>query len=121
MISRQPQPSRVRACKSAARQKFYTELTIETGIKLIFNCVLALIAVASLGKLLPYNFAQQTKLKELRAEVEETEARVADLREQLTYNFDPEQTQSLMEQYGSQIAPNQSRIFWLDPKQPEKN
>ncbi|BAU63813.1 hypothetical protein STA3757_11810 [Stanieria sp. NIES-3757] len=121
MISRQPKPSRVRPYKSASRQKFYTELTIETGIKLIFNCVLALIAIASLGKLLPYNFAQQTKLKELRAEVEETEARVADLREQLTYNFDPEQTQNLIEQYSSQLAPNQSKIFWLNPKQSQEN
>lgn len=121
MTSLPPKPTRVRLAKSAIKQQVCTELTIETGIKLTFNCVLILIAIASLGKLLPYNAAQQTKLKELRAEVEETEARVFTLREQLSYNFAPDQTQNLIEQYSSQLAPNQSRIFWLDPKKPSPN
>ena len=43
--------------------------------------------------------------------------RVTKLREQLNHNFDPQKTQSLMEQYSSLTAPNQSRIYWL----PEKN
>jgi cell division protein FtsB len=113
MISQRSKATQARLSNPACRQKFQTELAIETGIKLIFNSVLVIGAIASLVKLLPYNFAQQTKLQELRAEVQATETRVTALREQLNHNFDPGQTQSLMKQYSSQIAPNQSRIFWL--------
>jgi len=66
---------------------------------------------------LPYHLTQQEKLKELRIQVQETDARVTKLREQLNNNFDPQQTKSLMEQYSTLTTPNQSRIYWLDDNQ----
>jgi len=69
---------------------------------------------------LPYHLTQQAKLKELRIQVQETDARVSKLREQLNHNFDPQQTQSLMEQYSTLTTPNQSRIYWLDEKSKQK-
>ena len=73
-------------------------------------------------KLLPYHLSQQEKLQELRIQVQETEARVVKLREQLNKNFDPQQTKNLMEKYSSLLAPNQSRIYWLpdDAKEAEE-
>lgn len=97
----------------------YRGVTTEISLKLILSWAIALAAIAALFRLLPYHLSQQAKLKELRIQVQETDARVAKLREQLNYNFDPQRTQSLMEQYSSLTSPNQSRIYWLpeDKKQ----
>ncbi len=88
-------------------------ITAEISLKLILSWAIAISAIASLFKLLPYHLTQRAKLKELRIQVQETDARVSKLREQLNHNFDPQQTQSLIEQYSSLTAPNQSRIYWL--------
>jgi outer membrane murein-binding lipoprotein Lpp len=88
-------------------------MTVELAIKLSLSSVLSLAAIASLVRLLPYHFSQQAKLQELRTQVQETEARVMHLREQLSRNFDPQQTKSLMMEYSPRLASNQSRVFWL--------
>ena len=103
--------------KSRQTYQPYRGITAEISLKLILSWAIALAAIASLFRLLPYHLSQQAKLKELRIQVRETDARVTKLREQLNHNFDPQKTQSLMEQYSSLTAPNQSRIYWL----PEKN
>ncbi|MEL6929260.1 MAG: hypothetical protein AAFO95_11540 [Cyanobacteria bacterium J06600_6] len=102
--------------KTVRRQRHnpYRGVTAEISLKLILSWAIAISAIASLFRLLPYHLTQQAKLKELRIQVEETDARVTKLREQLNHNFDPQQTRSLMEQYSTLTAPNQSRIYWLD-------
>ncbi|MEM7756622.1 MAG: hypothetical protein AAF298_00625 [Cyanobacteria bacterium P01_A01_bin.40] len=108
---------------SRQRQKNRRGVTAEITLKLILSWAIAIGALASLLRLLPYHLTQQAKLKELRIQVQETDARVSKLREQLNYNFDPHRTKSLMEQYSTLTAPNQSRIYWLpeDAKQPKFN
>jgi hypothetical protein len=110
-----------RKSKSPQRVNPYRGVTTEISLKLILSWAIALAAIASLFRLLPYHLSQQAKLKELRIQVQETDARVAKLREQLNYNFDPQRTQSLMEQYSSLTSPNQSRIYWLpESKKPKQ-
>ena len=104
-----------------SRQNPYRGVTAEITLKLILSWAIAIAAIASLFRLLPYHLSQQAKLKELRMQVDETEARVGKLRNQLNYNFDPQKTQSLMEQYSSLTSPNQSRIYWLPEDKKEAN
>jgi hypothetical protein len=97
----------------------YRGVTVEVSLKLVLSWIIAIAALSSLIKLVPYHLSQQAKLKELRTQIKETDARVSQLREQLHHNFDPQQTRSLMEQYSSLLSPNQSRIYWL-PKANDK-
>ena len=106
---------------SRNRANSHRGVTTEISLKLILSWVIALSAIASLCRLLPYHLTQKAKLKELRVQVQETDARVSKLREQLNYNFDPQRTQSLMEEYSSLTAPNQSRIYWLLDEEKEKS
>lgn len=98
----------------------YRGVTAEISLKLILSWAIAISAIASFVRLLPYHLTQKAKLKELRIQVQETDARVTKLRKQLNYNFDPQQTQSLIEQYSTLTSPNQSRIYWLDESKPDK-
>ena len=90
-------------------------------IKLILSWILALGAIAALVKLVPYHFSQQAKLREIDAKVEETRGRVGKLREELSRNFDPQQSQNLMEEYSSRLAPHQRIVFWLNQEQNKHN
>ncbi|MGL4881426.1 MAG: hypothetical protein ACRC8K_10210 [Waterburya sp.] len=80
------------------RHKPYRGIVAEMSLKLILSWVIAIGAIASVFKLLPYHLSQQSKLKELRFQVQETNARVDKLRDELNHNFDPQQTQNLKEQ-----------------------
>lgn len=108
-------PKKVKS-NSRSRINPYRGIKTEISLKLILSWVIALSAIASLCRLLPYHFSQKAKLEELKIQVQETDARVTKLRKQLNHNFDPHQTKSLMEQYSSLTAPNQSRIYWLQDK-----
>ena len=112
MDSNQRRRQKVRR-QSSRRGNPYRGVTTEISLKLILSWAIAIAAIASLWRLLPYHLSQQAKLKELRLQVDETDARVSKLRQQLNHNFDPQRTQSLMEQYSSLTSPNQSRIYWL--------
>jgi hypothetical protein len=115
---RQP-PKKVRR-QPRHRHKSYQGIVAEMSFKLILSWVIAIGAIASVFKLLPYHLSQQSKLKELRFQVQETNARVNKLRNELHHNFDPRQTQNLMEQYSSLTSPNQSRIYWLPEDSKER-
>ncbi|MDJ0569189.1 MAG: hypothetical protein QNJ53_09075 [Pleurocapsa sp. MO_192.B19] len=108
---------KVRRKSSRHRRNPYRGITVEISLKLILSWIIALGAIASLFRLLPYHLSQKAKLKELRIQVQETDARVTKLRKQLNHNFDPQRTKSLMKQYSSLTSPDQSRIYWL----PEDN
>ena len=112
------QSSKIRR-KTRKRHHPYRGITAEIWLKLILSWAIALGAIASVFRLLPYHLTQQAKLKELQIQVQETDARVVKLRKQLNYNFDPQRTQNLMEQYSSLTSPNQSRIYWLEEESTE--
>ena len=119
-MNSRPAPAKVRRRHSTKRRTPYRGISAEICIKLVFSWIIAIASIVSLVRLLPYHLSQQAKLKELRIQVEQTDARVARLREQLNRNFDPHQTNSLMEQYSSLLAPDRSRIYWL-PETPQKD
>ena len=103
------------------RHNPYRAIGTEITLKLALSWVIAFGAIASFFKLLPYHLTQQAKLKELQIQVQETDARVGKLREQLNYNFDPEQTERLREQYSSLTNSHQSRVYWLPENAELKN
>ncbi len=113
MKSKQRLPKKVRR-PPYKRSKSHRGMAIEISLKLILSWVIALGAISSLFKLLPYHLSQRAKLKELNIQLQETDARVTKLKEELNRNFDPQRTQSLMEQYSSLTSPHQSRIYWLN-------
>jgi hypothetical protein len=119
LFSRHPTDNSRRKPKSS-RINSYKGITAEITLKLILSWIVTIAALTSAVKLLPYHFSGQAKLKEVRTQVSETEARVFQLREQLNHNFDPQQNTNLMERYGSALAPNRSRIF-LVPENPPKS
>lgn len=119
MNSDREAPKTVRR-QTRKRHNPYRGVTTEISLKLILSWAIAIGAIASFFRLLPYHLTQQAKLKELRIQVQETDARVTQLREQLNHNFDPEQTRSLMEQYSTLTAPNQSRIYWKEDKKKQE-
>lgn len=116
------QASKAKLARRQTRKNYrpYRGVMTEISLKLILSWAIAIGAIVSLFRLLPYHRTQQAKLQELRIQVQETDARVTQLREQLNHNFDPQQTQSLIEQYSSLTTPNQSRIYWLDNSKPSR-
>ncbi len=86
----------------------------EITIKLIINGILSIVAVVSLFKLIPYQWSQQAQLKEIRVEVEETEKRVSQLRDDFRHNFDPHKIEKVMQEQSPRLHPTQRRIFWLN-------
>ena len=85
----------------------------EISIKLVINGILSAVAVVSLFKLIPYQWSQQAQLKEIRVELEETEKRVSELRDDFRHNFDPHKINKVMEEQSPRLYPTQRRIFWL--------
>ncbi|MGK7940309.1 MAG: hypothetical protein AB4062_09210 [Crocosphaera sp.] len=86
----------------------------EITIKLVINSILSAVAVVSLFKLIPYQWSQQAQLKEIRVEVEETEKRVSQLRDDFRHNFDPHKINKVMEEQSPRLHPTQRKIFWLN-------
>ena len=120
MKSSQKRPSKKARTNSRRQSHSHRGVRTEISLKLILSWIIAFSAIASLLKLLPYHLSQKAKLEELKIQVQETDARVGKLREQLNQNFDPQQTQRLMEQYSSLSSPNKSRIYLL-PKAKTKS
>lgn len=106
---RQPQPHRY---SNGA-------VAMELTAKIIVNSLLSAAAIVTLVKLLPYQFSQQTKLKEVNIEVEEAEKRVNQLRENFRRNFDPQQSKKVMQEQSTRVDPQQRRIIFVDPPAPK--
>jgi hypothetical protein len=111
----QPTPTKSKQQVLRERQAITTELTV----KLVLSWIVTSAAIASLCKLVPYHFSQQAKLQEIDTTVQETQKRVNLLRNEFNRNFDPQQTVILMKEYSSKLDPNQSRVFWVEPKTTE--
>lgn len=86
----------------------------ETTAKVIVNSVLCAAAISGLVQLLPYHLSQQTKLREVRAEVKRAEERVKILRSDFNRSFDPGQAKSVMREQSSWVDPTQRQIVWQD-------
>jgi hypothetical protein len=114
-IVAQPTPAKSKQQVLRERQAITTEITV----KLLLSWVVTSAAIASLCKLVPYHFSQQAKLQEIDTTVRETQKRVNLLRNEFNRNFDPQQTVILMKEYSSKLDPNQSRVFWVQPKNTE--
>lgn len=98
------------ATANSEHQWVATEITI----KLAVNGILSAVALFTLFKLIPYQWSQQAQLKEIRVEVEETEKRVSQLRDDFRHNFDPHKINKVMEEQSPRLHPTQRRIFWLN-------
>ena len=86
----------------------------EITIKLAVNGVLSAVALFTLFKLIPYQWSQEAQLKEIKVEVEETEKRVSQLRDDFRHNFDPHKIDKVMQEQSPRLHPTQRRIFWLN-------
>ncbi|NEP13830.1 MAG: hypothetical protein F6J92_27635 [Symploca sp. SIO1A3] len=87
----------------------------ETTAKLVVNVMLCAAAFTGLTKLWPYHSSQQTKLREVRAEVKLTEKRVKDLKEDFSRSFDPKQAKSVMQEQSYRVDPAQRQVVWQEP------
>nr|WP_232285812.1 hypothetical protein [Crocosphaera chwakensis] len=111
-MSRQRRSSRRQTVPTShpEHQWVATEITI----KLVINGILSAVALFSLFKLIPYQWSQQAQLKEIKVEVEETEKRVSQLRNDFRHNFDPHKIDKVMQEQSPRLQPTQRRIFWLN-------
>ena len=87
-------------------------MATDIKVKLIVNGILSILAAFTLLKLLPYQFSQQEKLKEVQTQVQETERRVGELRKDFSRSFDPHQIKQVMQENSPLIDPNKRRIYW---------
>ncbi|HTL89330.1 MAG TPA: hypothetical protein VL134_08005, partial [Leptolyngbya sp.] len=71
-------------------------------------------AIAALAQLIPYSVSQQTKLKEIQAEVNTTDTRVARLKTDFNRYFDPRQAAAIAQEQTNRADPNQ-RVVVLEP------
>ena len=107
--------------QSRRRRQSFPAVAGETTVKLVVNIVLSTAAIAGLVQLLPYHLSQQAKLREVRAEVKRTEARVNSLRSDFSRSFDSGQAKSVMQEQSYRVDPNQRQVVWQDPETRDDN
>ncbi|MEO0946940.1 MAG: hypothetical protein AAFY11_02100 [Cyanobacteria bacterium J06641_5] len=72
------------------------------------------VAAFALASLIPHYQAQQERLQAIRLEVDRTEGRVERLRSQLHRNFDPQQTEAVMQEQTARVDPHLWPIVFLE-------
>lgn len=92
------------------RQLVIAELTV----KLSVNALAIAFAGLTLAQLLPYHLSQNTKLREIRLEVDRTQMRVARLRDRFGSSFALQQTETIVEDQTPLTAKDRLQIFWLN-------
>ncbi|MBD2101329.1 hypothetical protein [Leptolyngbya sp. FACHB-261] len=114
-----PQPStdasRAARLLQAQRNRRYRARGLEAVAAIAVNLVLAASACYALVQLFPYQLAQQKQLHEISNEVKTAQQRVKVLRERLTRNFDPTQTEAILREQGL-VNPNQVQVELISPK-----
>lgn len=110
----QPEPRRQPARKRNSRRHPYRGVAVQTTAKLAVYIVLSTAAMSAIVKLLPNNWLQQQKLREIRTEVHTAEKRVARLQTDLSRNFDPEAARDIMQEQNIRIEPGHRQIIWMD-------
>ncbi len=96
--------------KRRLRQRSYQVMAIEVSVKIGVNLAIAAAAASALGQLLPYHWSQQEKLREIRTELKLMQERVNGLQADFKRNFDPTQTNNIMQEQGYKLDPNQRRV-----------
>jgi hypothetical protein len=110
-----PEPRRrTRPSHHQRSSKPYNAIALETFAKLAVNVTLSIAAVAALVQLLPYHFSTQTKLREIREEVKQTQARVNGLQNEFKGAFDPQQAKTVMQQQSYRVDPARRQIVLMD-------
>ena len=92
-------------------------IAFETCLRLGVNVGLSAIALSTLVYLLPYRTAQAQKLKEVQGEVQQTEARVAQIQAEFSRNFDSNQVKSILQEQTHMVDPSQ-RVVVFDDRMP---
>lgn len=118
----QPQPSRrlarrPRSLPLGRRLAKHTAI-LEISSRLTVNGLLALVAVGSLGRLVPYIQAQAQRLEEVSQAVTVAEASTTKLRTDFDRYFDPSQASKIMQEQSGYKDPSQRQIVWTEPTQP---
>lgn len=104
-----------RSANNAARQnKNYRLIAFETCLRLGVNVGLSAIALSTLVYLLPYRTAQAQKLKEVQGEVQQTEARVAQIQAEFSRSFDSNQVKSILQEQTHMVDPSQRVVVFDD-------
>ncbi|MBD1845389.1 hypothetical protein H6F89_18650 [Cyanobacteria bacterium FACHB-63] len=117
-----PKPRRTRQSARRARpqhqqSRSHRILAAEAIVKLSVNAVISSAAIAALVQLIPQSISQQTKLKEIQAEVQIAETRVTRLKADFNRYFDPQQATAIVQEQTNRADPNQ-RLVVLDGAEP---
>ncbi len=102
------QPSHVRVTRQ------HRLVAFETCLRLGVNVGLSAIALSTLVYLLPYRTAQAQKLKEVQGEVQQTEARVAQIQAEFSRNFDSNQVKAILQEQTHMVDPSQRVVVFDD-------
>jgi hypothetical protein len=105
---------RVRRTSPTTHRQPYRAVSGEATAKLFANIVISSAAISGLIQLLPYQLSQQTKLQDIREEVQRSEKRVTRLSSNFNRHFDSEQSQVVMQEQSNRIVPSQRRVILLD-------
>ncbi|MBW4421302.1 MAG: hypothetical protein KME13_19075 [Myxacorys californica WJT36-NPBG1] len=103
------------------QQRHHRALAFEATVKISVNLVISGAAIAALIQLLPYSAAQQTKLKEIQAEVKTTNERVGKVKVEFNHYFDPRQTKTIIQEQTNLADPNQKIVVWEPESTPVEN
>jgi len=90
-------------------------IAMEVMTKLGVNLILMATAASALMKLLPNTTSRHEKLQELQTEVAHVETRVDLLQANFSRVFDPQQSQSNMQDQSNRLAPGQRQIILIRP------
>lgn len=106
----------VRSNVKATRQNSNNHrlVAFETCLRLGVNVGLSAIAISTLVYLLPYRTAQAQKLKEVQGEVQQTEARVAQIQAEFSRSFDSSQVKSILQEQTHMVDPSQRVVVFDD-------
>jgi hypothetical protein len=102
--------------KKHLRQRSHQVMALETTAKIGVNVLISAAAISALANLIPHNWVQQDKLRTIRTQVGLMETRVNTIKTEFNRNFDPTQTNRIMQEQGYRIDPNQHPIVFTHTK-----
>ncbi len=111
-------PRQIRQAKP--KTKSHRGVVVETSLKLGVNLLLSSVAIVSLLQILPYHSLQKSKLEEVSIEVNKTQERVNELRENFRRNFAPEKSKRVIQEQNNMMSPKQIKVVISPTTEPEK-
>lgn len=100
---------------SLSRHKVYQrKFKAEITTKFVANFIISLAAILTCFRLLPHYFLQQNKLREVRVEVEETQHRVWELKDEVARSFDTQHKNKIMQEQSSRVAKDRLKVYWVE-------